>query len=101
MSYFVVRYRYSDDTAARDEHRPDHRAFLGGLAEEGVAVATGPLLDGPAEAMLLFRGESAEQVRELLREDPFAQQGLIESVEVREWDIVIGGVGGQPDSAER
>ena len=93
MSYFLVRYRYSDDTAGRDEHRADHRAFLSGLAEEGVAIATGPLRDGPAEAVLLFRGESVEQIRELLREDPFAQQGLIESVEVREWDVVIGSVG--------
>lgn len=93
MSLYAVRYAYSDDVAGRDEHRPAHREFLSGLAQEGVVVASGPLTDGPAEALLLLEGESADQVRDLLREDPFAQQGIIDSVEVREWDVVIGSVG--------
>ncbi|USQ79884.1 YciI family protein [Ornithinimicrobium faecis] len=93
MSLYAVRYTYSDDVAGRDEHRPAHREFLSGLAEEGTVVASGPLSDAPAEALLLLEGESAEQVRDLLREDPFAQQGIIDAVEVREWDVVIGSVG--------
>lgn len=93
MSLYAVRYHYSDDTAGRDEHRPAHRDFLSGLATEGVLVASGPLAEAPPQALLLLEGESAEQVRDLLREDPFAQQGLIETVEVREWDVVIGSVG--------
>lgn len=93
MSLYAVRYVYSDDTAGRDEHRPAHREFLGGLAQEGVVVASGPLLDGAAEALLLLEGESAESVRDLLSQDPFAQQGMLDSVEVREWDVVIGSVG--------
>ena len=93
MSLYAVRYRYSDDTAGRDEHRPAHREFLGGLAEEGVVVASGPLLAGTPEALILVEGESAESVRDLLSQDPFAQQGMLDSVEVREWDVVIGSVG--------
>lgn len=93
MSLYAVRYHYSDDTAARDEHRPAHREFLSGLAQEGVVVASGPLADGPPEALLLLEGESVAQIRDLLSQDPFAQQGIIESVEVREWDVVIGSVG--------
>lgn len=93
MSLYAVRYTYSDNTAARDEHRPAHREFLSGLAADGVVVASGPLADGPAEALLLLEGESGEQIRDLLSLDPFAQQGIIESVEVREWDVVIGSVG--------
>ena len=93
MSLYAVRYRYTDDTAGRDEHRPAHREFLGALAEEGTVVASGPLVEAPAEALLLVEGDSAAQVRDLLREDPFAQQGLLDSVEVREWDVVIGSVG--------
>lgn len=93
MSLYAVRYLYSDDTAGRDEHRPAHREFLGGLTQEGVVVASGPLLDGAAEALLLLEGESAESVRDLLSQDPFAQQGMLDSVEVREWDVVIGSVG--------
>lgn len=94
MSLFAVHYTYSDDAAGRDEHRPAHRAFLGGLADEGVVLASGPLAGpGQASALILLQHDSEEAVRELLREDPFAQQGLIESVDVRPWDVVIGDLG--------
>lgn len=91
MTLFAVRYLYSDDSAGRDQHRPDHRAFLGSLAEEGTLVASGPLgQDGPAGALIIVRGEDQQRVLDLLREDPFQQQGLVEQVEAREWDIVLG-----------
>ena len=93
MSIFAVHYTYSDDTAARDEHRPAHREFLSALAEEGVVVLSGPYAavdEAPDAALLLLRGESAAELVELLREDPFQQQGLVEQVAVREWTPVLG-----------
>ncbi|WP_298749913.1 YciI family protein [uncultured Serinicoccus sp.] len=93
MSLFVVHYTYSDDTAARDEHRPAHREFLGGLAQEGTALLTGPYADveeAPDAAMLILRGDSAAELAELLREDPFQQLGLVEQVAIREWSPVLG-----------
>ena len=93
MSLFVVHYTYSDDTAARDEHRPAHREFLGGLAQEGTALLTGPYADveeAPDAAMLILRGDSAAELAELLREDPFQQLGLVEQVAIREWTPVLG-----------
>ncbi len=91
MTIYAVQYAYSDDTDARDVHRPAHREFLSGLAEEGVLLASGPYAgDGPDGALLLVRvGEGAEAL-ELLREDPFQQQGLVEQVDVREWTPVLG-----------
>lgn len=94
MSLFAVHYTYSDDSAGRDEHRSAHRAFLGGLADEGVVLASGPLAgEGTDQALILVEHDSTESARELLRQDPFAQQGLIEAVDVREWDVVIGDIG--------
>ena len=93
MSLFAVHYTYSDDTAARDEHRPAHREFLGDLAREGVVVLSGPyatIPEAPDAALLVLRGESAAQLVELLRDDPFQQQGLVEQVAVREWTPVLG-----------
>lgn len=93
MTLFAVHYSYSDDTGARDEHRPAHRDFLGGLAGEGVVVLSGPYADvddAPDAALLIVKGDSAAQVVELLREDPFQQQGLVEQVAVREWTPVLG-----------
>ncbi|RIK12185.1 MAG: hypothetical protein DCC50_13590 [Acidobacteria bacterium] len=93
MSLFAVHYTYSDDTAARDEHRPAHREFLGDLAREAVVVLSGPyasIPEAPDAALLVLRGESAAQLVELLRDDPFQQQGLVEQVAVREWTPVLG-----------
>jgi uncharacterized protein len=93
MSLFVVHYTYSDDTGARDEHRSAHREFLDTLAQEGVVLLSGPYAaveEAPDAALLLLRGESAAELVELLREDPFQQQGLVEEVAVREWTPVLG-----------
>lgn len=93
MSLFAVHYSYSDDTAARDEHRPAHRDFLAGLASEGVVLLSGPYAaveEAPDAALLVLRGDSAAELVELLREDPFQQQGLVEQVAVREWTPVLG-----------
>lgn len=93
MSLFAVHYTYSDDTAARDEHRPAHREFLSALATEGVVLLSGPYAavdEAPDAALLLLRGDSAAELVELLREDPFQQQGLVEQVAVREWTPVLG-----------
>jgi hypothetical protein len=93
MTLYVVHYSYSDDTAARDEHRAAHREFLSGLASDGVVLISGPYaaVDGAADAaLLILRGNSAAELVELLREDPFQQQGLVEQVAVREWTPVLG-----------
>lgn len=93
MSLYAVHYSYSDDTAARDEHRPAHREFLTALATDGVVLLSGPYApvdEAPDAALILVRGESAAEIVELLREDPFQQQGLVEQVAVREWSPIIG-----------
>ena len=66
MSIYAVTYDYSDDAALRDEHRASHREYLAGLAEEGIVLVSGPW--GPDEApgaLLIFRGDSVDAVREL------------------------------------
>jgi len=91
MTTYLVTYTYTGDTAARDEHRPVHREFLGDLAADGTLLVAGPLIDAdPAVALLVLEAAGPEEVRELLREDPFQQQGLIESVGVQEWTMVRG-----------
>lgn len=93
MAIYAVRYTYSEDTEALDEHRPSHRTFLSGLAQEGVVLLSGPMArraEGPAAALLLLAGEAEEPLLELLREDPFQQLGLVEHVEIDRWDPVLG-----------
>jgi uncharacterized protein len=92
---FAVFYTYaegSDDK--RDEHRPAHRAFLRELHDAGKLKVCGPW--GPDEApggMLIFEGETATEIGDLLDDDPFVQVGVVADRSIRSWGIVIGSVG--------
>lgn len=91
MAHFAVTYTYGPDKASQDAHRGEHRAFLGQLAEQGVIVASGPLLGtSPATALLLLKADSADEVRDTLTADPFQQLGQVDRVDVVEWNPVIG-----------
>jgi len=95
VSLFAVFYTYaegSDDK--RDEHRPAHRAFLRELHEAGKLKVCGPW--GPEEApggMLIFEGDTAAQIGDLLDDDPFHQVGVVADRSIKSWGIVIGSVG--------
>lgn len=58
MPVFAVTYEYDERAGARDAVRPDHRAFLRGLNDEGVLLASGPLSGAPGPgALLLLRAD--------------------------------------------
>lgn len=90
MPIFAVEYTYSDTTiAGRNEVRPAHRAWLGGLVDAGTILSTGPYADGSG-ALILFSGADRDTVVELQTHDPFAQAALVEAVRVTEWTPVMG-----------
>lgn len=90
MTIYAVQYTYDARGTARDEVRPEHRAYLGGLAERGTLLASGPFTDGEPGAMLVLQANDAAMLDALLAADPFAREGLIARTTVRPWDIVLG-----------
>ena len=90
MPIFAVHYSYSEATIpARLTNRPDHRAWLGAQVEAGALLTSGPYPDGTG-ALLIFRAEDEATLRDLLTNDPFAREKLIEDVRVVEWLPVLG-----------
>lgn len=95
MTTFAIQYAYVEDAALLDAHRPEHRTFLSGLHEAGTLLASGPYADGgPAGALLLVQGESAEAVLGALDDDPFARVGAIAERTIRPWTVAIGSLPG-------
>ncbi|WP_136519877.1 YciI family protein [Cellulomonas telluris] len=91
MTLFAVRYTYDDRTDVRDAVRPEHRAWLAGLADEGGLLGSGPFADDAEPgALLVFRAEDEPGLRGLLADDPFAREGLVAATEVRTWQLVLG-----------
>ena len=91
MALHAVIYRYVDDAAALDEHRPRHRDHLRTLFEAGHLLVSGPLAAGGGPgALLIFRADGAEQVAQWLDDDPFKTLGLIAEREIRAWNPAFG-----------
>jgi uncharacterized protein len=96
MTAFATVYTYVPGSdATRDEIRPEHRAYLAELTEQGKLLVSGPYVGGDAGALLVFEDDSADAVRALVDADPFAKAGLIADVSVREWSIVSGRLASQ------
>ncbi len=63
MAYYAVEYVYNPSmTETMDEVRPTHRAFLSGLLEQGINVASGPLAGEVPGALILINAESQADV---------------------------------------
>src|SRR5690606_36925836 len=91
MTIYAVTYRYSDDVDTRDRVRPEHRRYLGGLADEGKLLLSGPYAPGEqAGALLLFRADDKDTVASYVADDPFTAAGVITSSEIVEWEPVLG-----------
>ena len=86
MPHWVIEYSYDQRSHLRDQHRPAHRAYLGGLLATGDMVAFGRYDDSDAPgALLLATAETKDEVETMVRRDPFVIQGLVPSYRVRRW----------------
>ena len=90
MPVYAVHYRYVDDGDLLAEHRPAHRDFLRDLLDRGIVLAAGAYTDGPAGALLVFRGDSEQHIADLLTADPFQQLGLVTHYKIRAWGQAMG-----------
>lgn len=91
MTTFAVQYTYVDDVEAITAHRPEHRAFLGRLAEEGICLVAGAYAPGEAPgALLIFRHDDRDALAALLTEDPFQREGIVTGVTITAWGPAVG-----------
>ncbi len=100
MALYVVEYRYDEALSNLvSDFRPAHREYLRGLKDAGNLVASGFLRDSLFDgAMLILRANSAQEARDLLEDDPFAANGLIHSLLVREWHPTLGDLADEFDT---
>ncbi len=85
---FAAIARYTPDASTIAKARPAHRQYLTDLQAQGKLVISGPFGDD-AGALLVYEAENPEQVEGLIREDPFATQGVFLSWEIRPWNVVF------------
>ncbi|MDD1527256.1 hypothetical protein C7U92_04975 [Bradyrhizobium sp. WBOS7] len=76
--------------ARRPEFRNAHLAKAWAAAERGELVLAGALTNPLDTGVILFKGESEEVVERFVKEDPYVNNGLIQSWRIREWTTVVG-----------
>lgn len=92
MAFFAVIYKYAHGSQnGRNAHRPEHMKFLTGLFESGLLVVSGPTDASGLQpgALLIVRGDSADEVEATMSMDPFARLGFVERT-VKSWDPKFG-----------
>jgi uncharacterized protein YciI len=68
----------------------EHAHFMDELVEEGFVVLGGPL-EGDREVLHVIDAPSKEAIEARLAEDPWAPNGMLETVSIEEWTILLDG----------
>ena len=90
MQTFVVTYEHPNEDGWK-EHLMPHITWLQAQLREGALIASGPFSDRTVRpAMLIMSAPSREALDRLIATDPFAEQGLIANMTVKEWDPIFG-----------
>lgn len=88
MPYFAAMLQYGEDAERRQQVRPSHREYQRGLLEAGKLLQAGPYVDDSG-AIIVYDAADLSEVQELLTNDPFAQNGIIQGATIKEWNIVM------------
>ena len=85
---FAAIIEYAQDKAKIQAVRPVHRQYLSSLKERGQLVASGPFTDDSG-ALIIYEAASAEEAEQILRGDPFHENGIFLTWKLRAWNPVI------------
>jgi len=66
----------------------EHAAFIDKLVDDGFILMGGPLVD-EGGSLLIFNAEVENEVREKLKNDPWARHGILKLESVKRWEIFI------------
>lgn len=90
--YYTLTYEpvVEEYVERRKPHREAHLALARQWHAEGKLVMAGAF--NPAVGtLLIFRTDSASEVEQFVKSDPYVKNGLVKGWEIREWTVVIGG----------
>lgn len=90
MPIFAVTYDHPNETGWQ-QHLMPHIDWLKDRLKDGSLLASGPFAGEPGRtAMLLINMPDRPTLDQLIASDPFALEGLIENLTIRQWDPIFG-----------
>ncbi len=96
MSYFAVLREPGEQWNHRLPMREqvawdDHAEFMDALAADGFIVLGGPVGNGRRRFLIVVDAPTLEAVTCRLSTDPWVPMGLLRTVSVEPWEILLGG----------
>jgi uncharacterized protein YciI len=82
---FAAIIEYAQDREKITRLRPVHRQYLAGLREGGKLAAAGPFTDDSG-ALIVYEAASRDEAESFLQGDPFNQNGIFVSYQLRPWN---------------
>lgn len=90
MHYLLIYELASDYLEKREAYRDEHLKLAWDAHKNKDLVLGGALQEPADRALLLFRGDSPGAARRFAENDPYVNNGLVKSWEVRPWMTVVG-----------
>ncbi len=84
--------QWDDNRSMRDQKGwPEHAVFVDALADERFVILGGPLGNyRKHRAMLILDAPNEEILRKKLAEDPWMRDGVLRTIEVYPWEVLLG-----------
>ena len=101
MAFFLVTMTHPDGEGW-SQHVVPHVNYLRALIELGKIRASGPLTGlGKRAGFIIMTVADIDEVQQLVAEDPFTTEGLIDELTILEWDPMFGAFAGDPSRTPR
>ena len=78
----------------------EHASFMDALVHEGFILLGGPL-EGDREVLHIVEAESEDAINERLADDPWTPNGMLTTVRIERWTILLDGRGRRADPPPR
>jgi len=85
---FAAIIEYVQDRDKIQQVRPAHREYLRSLLAQGKLAASGPFTDDSG-ALIIYEAATKEDAEQILRGDPFCQNGIFVRWQLRPWNPVM------------
>jgi uncharacterized protein YciI len=93
MPLFALELLFPAGDRGRLAVRPAHRDYLRQLNQAGKLVVAGPWADDSG-ALIVYDVDGEDEAHQLLADDPYVREGVLDDARLREWRPIIGALVG-------